>query len=131
VAVYEAISLGIVNFVFAALAALLVDWAGRKKLLSVGSVGMVVSLAALGWYFSTSTGFRTATPSSAWAVCWRSWPSSNSASDRVLADDLRAVPAAHPVQGHGHGHHGQLDLQLPLSYFFLTMTTTFGRDGTF
>ena len=33
VAAYEAISLGVVNFVFAALATLLVDWAGRKKLL--------------------------------------------------------------------------------------------------
>lgn len=47
-----------VNFVFATLAVLLLNWAGRKKLLVGGSVDMVAALAALGWYFSTSTSFQ-------------------------------------------------------------------------
>jgi hypothetical protein len=48
-AVYEAVSLGVVNFLAALAAALLLDWAGRRKLLIAGAGGIVVSLGALGW----------------------------------------------------------------------------------
>ena len=56
-AVYEAISLGIVNWFFAVVAVLILDWVGRKPLLVLGSAGMVVSLAGEGWYFWSGSHF--------------------------------------------------------------------------
>lgn len=56
-AVYEAISLGIVNWFFAVVAVLTLDWLGRKTLLTIGSAGMVAALVADGWFFSEGTAF--------------------------------------------------------------------------
>ncbi len=55
-AVYEAITIGIVNFFFAGLAVLLLDWVGRKFLLVLSSAGMTVVLAIEGlfWYQGTA-----------------------------------------------------------------------------
>lgn len=55
-AVYEAITIGVVNFVFAVAAVLLLDWVGRKFLLVVSSAGMTVVLALEGlfWYQGTA-----------------------------------------------------------------------------
>lgn len=57
-AVYEAISLGAVNFIAALGAALLLDRVGRRPMLIAGTAAMVVFLGALGWYFSTGTTFE-------------------------------------------------------------------------
>lgn len=132
VAVYEAISLGIVNFVFAALAALLLDWAGRRTLLVIGSVGMVASLGALGWYFSTGTAFEHAHAVYGlacvlaflaffelslgpvfWLLIAELYP---------LRDRARAMALATMVNWL---------FNFLVSYFFLTLTTSIGRDGTF
>jgi sugar porter (SP) family MFS transporter len=56
-AVYEAVTIGIVNFVFALVAVLLLDWIGRKMLLIVSTAGMVAALVAEGWYWSQGTSF--------------------------------------------------------------------------
>ncbi len=132
VAVYEAISLGIVNFVFAALAALLLDWAGRKKLLVVGTAGMVASLGAIGWYFSTSSTFQHQNAIVGlgcilaflaffelslgpvfWLLISEIYP---------LRIRSKAMALATMVNW---------TFNFLVSYFFLTMTTTFGRNGTF
>ena len=132
VAVYEAISLGAVNFVFALLAALLVDWAGRKRLLIIGSAGMVTSLAALGWYFSTPTSFQhqngliglgcvlaflaffeLSLGPVFWLMISELYP---------LRIRSKAMAVATMVNW---------TFNFLVSYFFLTMTTTIGRDGTF
>lgn len=132
VAVYEAISLGIVNFVFAVIAVLLLDWAGRKKLLIVGCTGMVASLGAIGWYFSTSTSFQHANAIIGlvcilaflaffelslgpvfWLMISEIYP---------LRIRSKAMATATMVNW---------TFNFLVSYFFLTMTTSFGRDGTF
>lgn len=56
-AVYEAITIGIVNWVFAVLAVLLLDWIGRKPLLVVSAAGMVVALTCEGIYWFQGTAF--------------------------------------------------------------------------
>jgi MFS family permease len=59
-AVYEAITIGIVNFVFAVVAVLLLDWIGRKVLLIVSTAGMAAALAAQGWYWSQGSSYAHA-----------------------------------------------------------------------
>ena len=59
-AVYEAVTIGIVNFVFALVAVLLLDWIGRKVLLIVSTAGMVAALAAEGWYWSQGSSYAHA-----------------------------------------------------------------------
>jgi sugar porter (SP) family MFS transporter len=59
-AVYEAITLGIVNWFFAVVAIVLLDWAGRKPLLIVSAAGMVASLTGLGWYWFQGLAFAHA-----------------------------------------------------------------------
>lgn len=52
-ALLQAISIGLTNMVFTLLAISLIDKYGRKTLLLIGSVGMVVSLGLVAWAFYT------------------------------------------------------------------------------
>jgi len=54
----QAVFIGVVNFVFAGLAVLLLDRVGRRPPLIAGTLGSVLGLVVLGWYFSTSTSFQ-------------------------------------------------------------------------
>ncbi|MGH2913505.1 MAG: sugar porter family MFS transporter [Solirubrobacteraceae bacterium] len=56
----QAVFIGIVNLVFAAIAVLILDRFGRRVPLIGGTIGSVIGLIALGWYFSTSTSFQHA-----------------------------------------------------------------------
>lgn len=56
-AVHQAVTIGIVNWFFAVLAVLLLDWVGRKPLLVISCAGMAVSLAAEGWYWDQGSTF--------------------------------------------------------------------------
>ena len=47
---------GLVNLVFTMLGLYLIDKAGRKTLMYIGSVGYIVSLAVVAWAFSSATG---------------------------------------------------------------------------
>lgn len=132
VAVYEAISLGVVNFVFAGIAALLLDWAGRKKLVVIGSAGMAVSLGALGWYFSTSTAFQHAN-ALAGLGCILAFLASFEISlgpvfwlmiSELFPLRIRSKAMATCTMVNWMAN-------FLVSYFFLTMTATFGEDGTF
>lgn len=131
-AVYDAISLGIVNFVAALVAALLLDWVGRRKLMIAGSAITAVSLAALGWYFSTGTtfehtnawiglasvlaflaGFEISLGPVFWLIISEIYPL------RIRSKAMAVATMANWT------------FNFLVSYFFLTMTQTFGRDGTF
>lgn len=52
-ALLQAISIGVTNMVFTLLAISLIDKFGRKTLLIIGSVGMVISLGLVTWVFYT------------------------------------------------------------------------------
>ncbi|MER2490501.1 MFS transporter [Catenovulum sediminis] len=47
---------GVVNLVFTMLGLWLIDRAGRKNLMYIGSVGYIISLAVVAWAFSSGTG---------------------------------------------------------------------------
>ena len=51
----QTVFIGVTNVVFTVVAVLLLDRVGRRKLLITGTVGLVVGLAILGTYFSSST----------------------------------------------------------------------------
>jgi sugar porter (SP) family MFS transporter len=51
----QTVFIGVTNVVFTIVALLLLDRVGRRKLLLTGTVGLVVGLAILGVYFSSST----------------------------------------------------------------------------
>lgn len=132
VAVYEAISLGVVNFVFAVVAVLLLDWVGRKQLLVAGSIGMALSLGALGWYFSTGSAFQHSNATVGlgcilaflaffeislgpvfWLMISEIYP---------LRTRSKAMASVTMVNW---------TFNFLVSYFFLTLTTDIGRAGTF
>ncbi len=48
---FSSISIGIINLVFTLIGIRLIDHLGRKKLMKIGSVGYIVSLAMVGWCF--------------------------------------------------------------------------------
>jgi sugar porter (SP) family MFS transporter len=52
-ALLQAISIGVTNMVFTLLAISVIDKFGRKKLLIIGSFGMVISLGLVAWTFHT------------------------------------------------------------------------------
>jgi MFS family permease len=131
-AVYEAISLGAVNFVAALVAALIMDWAGRRKMLIAGSIGMIVSLAALGWYFSTSTSFLH---HEAWIglVCVLVYLAAFEISLGPVFWLMIAelYPLGIRSKAMATATMANWIFNFLVSYFFLTMTDVMGRDGTF
>jgi sugar porter (SP) family MFS transporter len=53
IALLQAVSIGLTNMVFTLIAISVIDKFGRKTLLLIGSVGMVVFLGLVAWYFIT------------------------------------------------------------------------------
>ncbi|MGQ8338627.1 sugar porter family MFS transporter [Sunxiuqinia sp. A32] len=58
-ALMQSILIGLTNLVFTMIAMIIIDRVGRRKLLLVGSIGMIISLAlvAKGFYFGTLHGY--------------------------------------------------------------------------
>ncbi len=52
-ALLQATSLGFVNLVFTVIGMVLIDRAGRKRLLLIGSVGYIISLSVVAWAYAT------------------------------------------------------------------------------
>ncbi|HLI01259.1 MAG TPA: sugar porter family MFS transporter [Acidimicrobiales bacterium] len=132
VAVYDAISLGAANFAGAAAAALMLDWIGRRKLLIAGTAGMTVALGALGWYFSTSSPFEH---KQAWVglVCVLVY---------LIAFEISLGPVfwlmiseLYPLRirpkAMALATMVNWAFNFLVSYFFLQLTQTVGRNGTF
>ncbi len=57
-AVSQAVFIGVTNFVFAGVAVLMLDRVGRRIPMIVGTLGSVVGLLVLGWYFSQPVAFQ-------------------------------------------------------------------------
>lgn len=131
-AVYEAITLGLVNFVFALLAVMVLDWVGRKPLLVVGSAGMFLSLVGEGWYFSNGTGYvhSNAIVGLAFVLAFLAFfeLSLGPVFWLVISElyPLRARSKAMAIATMTNWSFNFL-----VSYFYLTMTKDLGRDGTF
>ncbi|HCD51088.1 MAG TPA: MFS transporter [Balneolaceae bacterium] len=55
-ALLSSVGIGVVNLVFTMLGIVLIDRAGRKTLMLIGSVGYIVTLAVVSWAFYTGAG---------------------------------------------------------------------------
>jgi sugar porter (SP) family MFS transporter len=131
-AVYEAISIGIVNWFFAGVAVLMLDWVGRKPLMLVGSAGMVAALTANGWYFHNSTAFIHSNALVGLAITLSFLAFFEISLGPVfwlLISELfplrvrsKAMAVCTMVNW---------TFNFLVSYFYLTMTQDFGRDWTF
>ncbi|MDA8296180.1 MAG: sugar porter family MFS transporter [Actinomycetota bacterium] len=131
-AVYEAISLGVVNFLGALVAALLLDWVGRRVLLIIGSAGMVTSLGALGWYFSTGHSFQH---NEAWVglVCVLGFLAFFEISLGPVFWLMIAelYPLGIRSKAMASATMVNWTANFLVSYFFLSLTKGIGKDGTF
>lgn len=58
----QAVFIGLVNLVFAAVAVILLDRVGRRPPLIIGTIGSVIGLLVLGWYFENNTAFQHSHP---------------------------------------------------------------------
>lgn len=131
-AVYDAISLGAANFAGALVAAMVLDWVGRRKMLVAGCGGMVLSLGALGWYFSAGTSFQH---SEAWVglACVLGYlvffEISLGPIFWLMISEL--YPLGIRPKAMALATMCNWTFNFLVSYFFLTMTQNIGRDGTF
>lgn len=57
-AIAQAVFIGLTNFVFAGVAVLLLDRVGRRKPMIIGTIGSVVGLIVLGWFFHQPSVFQ-------------------------------------------------------------------------
>lgn len=131
-AVYEAITLGIVNFVGAVVAVLVLDWIGRRKMLIGGSIGMVVGLGALGWFFSNSSAFVHAhaiVGLGCVLLFLFSFEMSLGPVFWLMISEL--YPLRIRSKAMALCTMVNWGFNFLVSYFFLTMTRDLGRDGTF
>jgi len=59
-ALLQAVAIGLTNLVFTMLAMTIIDWAGRRRLMILGSIGYILSLGTTAWAFYTyGTNFTT------------------------------------------------------------------------
>jgi hypothetical protein len=113
--VYEAVYLGIINMAGALVAILLLDKVGRRPMMITGTIGCVLTLIGMGWFFRTGSAFEHANasialgPIMAYLLFFEDQPGTD-----LLAHDFGDLPPAVPLQGHGRCHLGELDVQLPV-----------------
>lgn len=132
VAVYQAITLGLVNFVFALVAVMILDWVGRKPLLIVGSAGMCLSLVGEGWYFSNGTGYvhSNAVVGLAFVLAFLAFfELSLGPVFWLMISELYPLRARSKAMAVATMTNWSFNFLV--SYFYLTMTKDLGRDGTF
>lgn len=132
VSVGRTVYLGVINWVFAGVALLLLDRVGRRPMLLTGTSGMVIGLGVLGWYFHTGTSFQS---HHAW-IALASIMFYLAAFEISLGPvfwlmiseiyPLRIRPKAMAVATVFNWGFNFL-----VSYYFLTLTKLIGRDWTF
>lgn len=128
----ETVYLGIINWVFALIAVLLLDRVGRRPLLLVGTVGQVLGLSALGFFFHQSPAFIRANPEMGVASVMFYLAAFEISLGPIfwlmIAEifPLRVRPKAMAAATMANWTFNFL-----ISYFFLDMTKGIGRDGVF
>lgn len=124
--------LGIINWALAVIAVLLLDKIGRRPLLLAGTVGQVLGLLSLGFYFLQSPSFQHANPGMGVA----------SVMFYLAAFEISLGPVfwlmiseIFPLRIRGKAMAiatmFNWTFNFLVSYFFLDMTKGIGRDGTF
>ena len=132
VSVGRTVYLGIINWVFAGVALLLLDRVGRRPMLLTGTSGMVIGLGVLGWYFHTATSFQS----------HHAWIALASIMFYLAAFEIRLGPVfwlmiseIYPLRirpkAMAIATVFNWGFNFLVSYYFLTLTQMIGRDWTF
>jgi MFS family permease len=132
VSVGRTVYLGVINWVFAGVALLLIDRVGRRPLLLTGTGGMVVGLGILGWYFHTGTSFESG----------HAWIALAAIMFYLAAFEISLGPVfwlmiaeIYPLglrpKAMAVATVFNWGFNFLVSYYFLTLTELIGRDWTF
>lgn len=130
-AITQALTVGIVNFLFTGLAVVLLDRAGRRPLLMTGTIGCIVSLVVLGVFFAS----RTLQHDDSWLAlaCLAAYIASFAIGlgpvfwlmiSEIFPLRVRSSAMAASTVGNWTAN-------FLVSSFFLTLTSAITREGTF
>jgi MFS family permease len=130
-AITQALSVGITNFIFTAIAIVMLDRAGRRPLLLVGTAGCVLALVMLGVFFSSASLQHEAS----WIalVCLIVYIASFAIGLGPVFWLMIAEIFPLPVRSHAMSIStvGNWTANFIVSSFFLTLTSAITREGTF
>lgn len=132
VSVGEAVYLGIINFVFAGVAMFLLDKVGRRPLLLSGTVGCIVGLVIIGFFFHAGTGFQHHYPEVALGAMMLYLASFEISLGPVFWLMISEIfPLKIRSKAMAVATIANWLFNFLVSYFFLTLTQGIGKDGTF
>lgn len=124
--------LGIINWVFAIIAALLLDKFGRRPLLLIGTAGQVIALFVLGLYFELGSKFVAMNPGMGVAAVMfylAAFEISLGPIFWLLISEI--FPLRIRSKAMAVATMANWTFNFLISYFFLSMTKGIGEDGTF
>ena len=130
--VAEAVFLGIINFVFAGVAMLLLDRVGRRAPMMVGTTGCTIALIGLGWFFYQSTAFQHGYADIALALIMFYLASFEISLGPVFWVMIAEIyPLRSRAKAMAVATMFNWTFNFLISYFFLQLTLSIGRAGTF
>jgi hypothetical protein len=130
--VYEAVYLGIINMAGAGIAMLVLDKLGRRLPMIAGTAGCVLGHIGLGWFFHTSAAFQHANASIALAlVMWYLLCSEISLGPIFWVMIAEIYPLRSRAKAMAAATMVNWTFNFLVSYFFLQMTNSISKAGTF
>jgi sugar porter (SP) family MFS transporter len=128
----EAVFIGVVNFVFAGIAVLLLDRVGRRAPLILGTSGSVIGLVVLGWFFSKGSAFQHEYDWIALAAMLFYIASFEISLGPIFWVMIAEIfPLRTRAKAMGACTVFNWAFNFLVSYFFLDAVSALGRDGTF
>jgi sugar porter (SP) family MFS transporter len=123
---------GIINWAFAVIAVLLMDKVGRRPLLLVGTVGQILGLTALGFYFYEPSSFQQANPGMGVAAVMFYLAAFEISLGPIFWLMISEIfPLRVRSKAMAVATMFNWTFNFLVSYFFLRMTSGIGRDGVF
>ena len=127
----QAVFIGVVNFVFAFLAALLLDRTGRRPPLLAGTVGCIIGLIGLGLFFTASSSFQHHDAWIALAAMMFYIASFEISLGPIFWVMIAESPLASRSKAMAVCTVFNWGFNFLVSYFFLDLVGLIGRNGTF
>lgn len=130
--VAQAVFLGIINFVAAGVAVLLLDKAGRRGPMITGTIGCVIGLIGLGWFFYQPTAFQHANAEIALAFIMFYLAAFEISLGPVFWVMIAEIyPLRSRAKAMAVATMCNWAFNFLISYFFLQLTMALGKAGTF
>lgn len=131
-AVAQAVFLGVINFAAAGVAMLLLDKAGRRIPMITGTIGCVLGLIGLGWFFNTPVAFQHANAMIALAlIMWYLASFEISLGPVFWVMIAEIYPLRSRAKAMAVATMANWTFNFLVSYFFLQLTMVIGKAGTF